>query len=98
MTTLTSPPAFRFKATRQPMFWAAVAYSSGIVAGVYLWRPVLWWLAAGAAFVAAAAYFAVRRSGLGWLLALAAFFLAGAFHIQARGSALRLDTNIQPYA
>lgn len=80
------------------MLWAAVAYSSGIVAGVYLWRPALWWVVAGAAFVAAAAYFARRRSGLGWTLALAAFFLAGALHIQVRGASTHLDTGIDPYA
>jgi len=97
-STAASPPIFRFKASRQPMLWAAVAYSSGIVAGVYLWRPVLWWVVAVAAFLAAAAYFAQRRSGLGWVLALGAFFLAGALHIQARGATTRLDTGIQLYA
>ena len=96
--TPASPPAFHFKASRQPMLWTAVAYSLGIVAGVYLWRPALWWVVAGAAFVAAAAYFARRRSGLGWALALAAFFLAGALHIQLRGASTRLDTRIEPYA
>jgi len=48
--------------------------------------------------VAAAAYFAQRRSGMGWALALGAFFLAGALHIQARGDSVRFDTSIQPYA
>ncbi len=80
------------------MLWAAVFYSLGIIAGVYLWRPTLWWIVAVTAFMAAAAYFAQRRSGLGWLLALAAFFLAGALHIQLRGASTRLDTSIQPYA
>jgi competence protein ComEC len=80
------------------MLWAAVAYSSGIVAGVHLWRPVLWWVVAVTAFLAAAAYFAQRRSGLGWVLALGSFFLAGALHIQACGASTRLDTSIQPYA
>jgi len=97
-STPVSPPMFRFKAARQPMLWAAVAYSSGIVAGVYLWRPTLWWVIAAVAFLAAAAHFAQRRSGWGWTIALGAFFLAGALHIQARGSATRLDTSIQPYA
>jgi competence protein ComEC len=96
--TPASPPAFHYKASRQPVLWAAVAYAVGIVAGVYLWRPALWWVVAGAAFVAAAAYFVRRRSGLGWTLALGAFFLAGALHIQVRGAAPRLDTSIQPYA
>jgi competence protein ComEC len=80
------------------MLWAAVAYSFGVVAGLYQWRPALWWVVAGAAFVAAAAYFATRRSGLGWLLALGAVFVAGALHIQARGASTHLDTSIQPYA
>ena len=53
---------------------------------------------ATAAFALAARYFARRRSRVGWTLALGAFFLAGALHIQARGSATRLDTGIQPYA
>src|SRR5690242_16945847 len=80
------------------MLWAAVAHALGIVTGVYLWRPVLWWVVAGWAFVGFAAYFVRRRSGLGWILALAAFFLAGAFHIQVRGSAVRFDTGIQSFA
>ena len=35
------------------MLWAAPAYSLGIIAGVYLWRPALWWTIAITAFVAA---------------------------------------------
>jgi len=94
----TSPPVFRLKAPRQPMLWAAISYSCGIVAGVYAWRPTLWWIVAAAAFVGAAAYFALRRSHLGWTLALGALFLAGALHVQTRDAATHLDTSIQPYA
>lgn len=94
----TSSPVVRFRASRQPMLWAVAAYSLGIIAGVYMWRPTLWWVVALTAFAAAAAYFARRRSGLGWVLALGAFFLTGALHIQVRGSAPRLDSSIQPYA
>jgi hypothetical protein len=68
------------------MLWAAVTYSAGIIAGVYAWRPAVWWLVGLIAFMASAAYFAVRRSGLGWLLALGAFFLGGALHIQMRSA------------
>src|SRR5258708_39128802 len=96
--TPASPPVFRIKAPRQPMWWAVIAYSSGMVAGVYLWRPALWWVVAGTAFVAAALYFARRRSSLGWALALGAFFLVGALHIQARGASTHLDTSIDRYA
>ena len=97
-TPVAPPPAFHFKASRQPMLWTAVFYSLGIVAGVYLWRPALWWVVAAMAFVASAAYFAKHRPGLGWLLALGAFFLMGAFHIQVRAASPRLDTGIVPYA
>src|SRR6266702_1921979 len=93
-----SLPIFQFKAARQPMLWAAAAYSMGIIAGVYLWRPALWWVVGGGAFIAAAGYFARRRSGPGWALALGAFFLAGALHIQVRGTTPRLDTSIDSYA
>jgi competence protein ComEC len=94
-----APPSheLHLKATRQPMLWAALAYSSGIGAGVYASRPASWWIVAGAAFLAAGLYFVRRRKWLGVGLALGAFFLAGALHIQLRGPA-NLDTSLQPFA
>ena len=80
------------------MLWAALAYSCGIVSGVYLWRPALWWIFAALFFAGAATYFVDRRSRLGWAIALAAFFLSGALHIQVRSAGPRLDTKIRPYA
>lgn len=91
-------PAFHPKTSRQPMFWGAVAYSAGIIAGFYLWRPTLWWLVACAVFLAAGAYFVSRRSGFAWLLALGAVFFAGALHIQVSQSSTRFDTAIQRHA
>ncbi len=91
-------PVFHIKSTRQPLLWAAVAHASGIIAGIYLWRPVLWWVVAAAAFVTAAQYFAHRRAWLGWTLAATAFFVLGALSVQVRSSVPRLDTSIQPYA
>ena len=79
------------------MLWAAVSYSAGILAGVYAWRPASWWIAAGAAFLAAGFYFVRRRKYLGASLALGALFLAGALHIQLRTPAT-LDTSLQPFA
>ncbi len=79
------------------MLWAALSYASGIVAGVYAWRPASWWVAAAAAFVAAGLYFVHRRRYLGAVLALGTFFLAGALHIQLRGSAPLLDTSLDPF-
>ena len=94
----SGPPAFQFKASRQPMLWAAATYSLGIVAGVYGWRPAVWWVVAVAVFGTAAAYFVNRRSGVAWLLALGTFFLTGALHIQMRSASPRLGTGILPYA
>jgi hypothetical protein len=96
--TATGPPTFEFKPSRQPMLWAAVTYSVGIVAGAYAWRPAVWWLAGAVTFLAAAAYYVLRRPGLGWLLGLATFFLVGALHIQLRNASPRLDTSVLPYA
>jgi hypothetical protein len=79
------------------MFWAAIAYASGIVAGAYLWRPASWLVAAGMAFLAAGLYFVARRKWLGAALALAVFFLAGALHIELRGPTSPLDTSLQPF-
>src|SRR5258708_14315443 len=97
------PPEFHLKATRQPMLrqpmlWAALSYSSGIVAGAYAWRPASWWVVSGAAFLAAGLYFVSRRKWLGVALALGAFFLAGALHIQLRGATPPLDTRLQPFS
>jgi competence protein ComEC len=96
-TPLTEPE-FQLKPARQPMLWAALSYSSGIVAGVHAWRPASWWVAAGVAFLAAGLYFVRRRRWLGVALALGAFFLAGALHIQLRGTTDALDTSLQPFA
>ena len=91
-------PAFEFKAPREPMLWVAAVYSLGIVAGVYAWRPCLWWIVGSMALISAAAYFASRRPGVAWMLALSTFFLAGALHIQLRSAVSRLDTGILPYS
>jgi len=96
--TSAGPATFCFKASRQPMLGAAVAYSLGVIAGIYAWRPVLWWFLAAAIFISAAAFFTVRRSIFAWLLALGAFFLAGAWQAEVRSNFNRVDTSIQPYA
>src|SRR5580692_10916022 len=94
----SGPAAFTFKASRQPMLWAAITYALGIVIGRYEWRPDLWWVVALVSFMAAAAYFARRRSIFAWTLALSSFFLAGALHIQLRANCDPLDTTILPFA
>src|SRR5581483_10763981 len=97
-STPALPGTSLLKAPRQPMLWACVAYACGILLGIHAWRPMLWWIVGGAAFIAAALYFVARRAGLAWVLALGAFFLVGAFHVQVRSAGPGLDTGIQPYA
>jgi len=80
------------------MLWAAAAYSSGIVVGLYQWRPPSWWVLAGAVFLASAAYFVRRRTWLAGALALGTFFLGGALHIQLHGRRGPLDTSTLRYA
>ena len=82
---------------RQPMLWAALSYSAGIVTGVHAWRPASWWVAAAVAFLAAGLFFVSRRKWLGVSLALGAFFLAGALQIQLRGPTDALDPSLQPF-
>lgn len=69
---------------RQPLLWAALGYSGGIVAGVYLWRPPLWWLVAAVAFSGFTCFFRRRRPWMAALLGLSVMFLAGALSTQLR--------------
>jgi competence protein ComEC len=97
-STPAGADSWLLKAPRQPMLWACVCYACGILLGIHEWRPVLWWIGAGIAFIAGAGYFVGRRAVVGWALALGGFFLTGAFHVQIRSAGPRLDTGIQPYA
>jgi competence protein ComEC len=79
------------------MLWAALAYSSGIIAGTYLLRPSTLWIAAATAFLIAGFYFLQKRNWIAAAMALIALFLAGALHIQLRGQTIPLDTSLQPF-
>jgi competence protein ComEC len=74
-------------ATRQPCFWAALAFAAGITLGACTWRPPLWWMAAAAAFLGAAAYFLRSRHAAAVALALSAFACAGAVSFDLEGAA-----------
>jgi len=73
--------------TRQPVFWAALAFAAGILLGSYAWRPPLWWIAAAAAFLGAATYFLRRRFAAAVALALGAFVCLGALSVELASAA-----------
>jgi competence protein ComEC len=66
------------------MLWAAAAYAGGIITGVYVWRPPLWWLIAAIVFSASAAFFLRSRAKAAFVLGLAALFLTAAWKMQVR--------------
>jgi competence protein ComEC len=84
--------------SRQPMLWAAAAYSGGIVTGFYVWRPPLWWLIAAVVFSASAAYLLRSRAKIAFALGLAALFVTGAWMMQARTTDNQSATNILVFA
>jgi competence protein ComEC len=86
------------KPPRQPLLWAALAYGSGVVAGVYAWRPSSWWVVATIVFVAGAAYFARRRWWLAFPLSLCALLAVGALAIQLQTSRGPDDNGLLAYA
>src|SRR5271157_2515521 len=73
------------KPPRQPLFWAALAFSTGLWLGVRAWRPPSWWVIAVLAFVLAAWWFVPRRAWMAKSLSLGTWILLGAFLIQVRG-------------
>src|SRR6185436_9212561 len=74
----TAPPPFAFRASSQPMFYAALAFASGIVFAKYQWRPALWWWVAAIVLVVSAAALARKRAGVAIVAALSVLFVSGA--------------------
>jgi hypothetical protein len=81
------------KPPRQPLFWAALAFSFGLRIGVRAWRPPSLWVIAVVAFVFAASWFLPKRAWMAKALPLGAWFLLGAFLIQVRGQ--QTDNHLQ---
>jgi competence protein ComEC len=71
---------------RQPLFWAALFFSVGIVMGNYAWRPASWWVVAAIVFVASAICAVRKRTLSPKILAFAALIAVGALSIQMRES------------
>jgi competence protein ComEC len=85
--------------TRQPMFWAAFAYSLGIIAGAYLhYDSFPWLMGTAAASLSIVLCFAARRARLAKPLVFTVFLVAGALHIQLRGVSLVRDRSLDEFA
>lgn len=84
-------------APRQPLLYAALSFSAGILLGARAWRPPMWWAIALLVFVAAGAIFLRRRPRWAFALSCGALVLLGAFVIQGRGPPA-VNTEILPFA
>ncbi|HEY1660245.1 MAG TPA: ComEC/Rec2 family competence protein [Candidatus Sulfotelmatobacter sp.] len=91
-------PELHIKPTRQPMLWAAIAYSLGILTSPYLSTPAPWLVGSTLAFLSASLYFIRKEPRLALTLILAALFLTGALHIQLKGFSAPLDPTLKPFA
>jgi len=94
----TDPFEFHLKPSRQPMLWAALFYSLGIVAASHAPRPASWLALSAFAFLAAGLYFLYRRPRLATTLGFAAFFLIGGLRLQITGSAAIPDHALDSFA
>src|SRR5271166_3743891 len=84
---------------QEPIFVAALAFSSGIIAANYFWRSPFAWLAAFLAAVAGAAFFYRRSPQVTFALGLLAIISLGGFYLQARDAAEpAIAENLQPFA
>ncbi len=69
---------------RQPMFWVAICFCLGIIAGQYAWRPPAWWIVGAVVFLLSAKHFSGHRTSLATALVLGATLFGGALSIQLR--------------
>jgi competence protein ComEC len=83
---------------KEPLFIAALAFSSGIIAADYLWRsPLVWSISLGFACIGMLIVWQ-RSPELAYPLALIALFAAGAFYLQAFDAAQRTPPDLQAFA
>jgi len=82
---------------RQPLLYAVLSFSAGILLGTRVWRPVTWWAVALLVFLAAGGYMVRRRPSWSFALACGALVLLGAFVLQGHGPAA-VNTEILRFA
>lgn len=69
---------------RQPLLWAALAFSAGLWTGARAWRPPTWWAIAIVGFSVAVLWFLKKRTWLALVLSVGIWFLLGSFYVQIR--------------
>jgi len=87
-----------YKTARQPLFWAAMAFSGGIWIGVRAWRPASWWITTILLFSLATLWFVRRRSWMARALSLGIWITLGALLVQVRGTPSTSDPRIFEFA
>jgi len=98
LTPTTPPIPVRAQLTpRQPLLYAVLSLSGGILLGTRIWRPPVWWVVAILIFLAAGAFLVRRRLYWAMVLACGGLVLLGAFVVQARGPAA-VNTEILRFA
>ncbi|MBV9087025.1 MAG: ComEC/Rec2 family competence protein, partial [Acidobacteriaceae bacterium] len=73
--------------TSKPVFWATLAFASGVGFATLSWRPPTWWLAAAFVCLVATVYWASKRDVLRGIAVLAAFAAIGALDVQLHDTA-----------
>ena len=97
MTSATEDRALS-SGSGQPIFYAAVAFSSGIVLGTYTWRPLSWWVAATLILFASAVLLWRRRIAASAILSLATILFLGTLHAQLNLASPATLPDIAPFA
>jgi competence protein ComEC len=82
---------------KEPLFIAALAFSCGIVASNYLWRPPFVWLIGLALACSGMLVVWKRAPELAYPLILIAIFAVGAFHLQAFDAAQKTPPDLQAF-
>ena len=83
---------------KEPLFIAAIAFSSGVLAANFLWRSPLVWLAGVALALVGVLTLWKRGPELACPLALVALFASGAFYLQAFDAAQKTQPELHAFA
>ena len=82
---------------REPIFFAVLAFGSGIFVSARIWQPPLIWLCAILLLLGAAAFLVRRRPRISLATVAAAFVFLGAFAAQSRDAATESPAGIMRF-